>query len=203
MVTDLALLKSLASRIPHCKYFEIGTWRGESVINVAAESAKCVTLNLSASDMENRGWPPEYAGQHAFFSKNSKRIEHVFGDSKTFDFNRLNETFDLVFIDGDHSHDYVINDTQKIVQHAIHAQSIVVWHDYAHSPEQFRPEVLHGILSALNISHHSRLFHVSNTLCAVWLPEIHPWMELEINQASSQLQEPKIQWNVELKRVTH
>ena len=29
--TDLALLKKLARRIPRCSYFEIGTWRGESV----------------------------------------------------------------------------------------------------------------------------------------------------------------------------
>ena len=33
--TDLALLKKLASMTDHCKYFEIGTWRGESVANVA------------------------------------------------------------------------------------------------------------------------------------------------------------------------
>ena len=140
-------------------------------------------------------------GCSSLFLKNSNRIEHVFGDSKTFDFHRLNELFDLVFIDGDHSHDYVINDTQKIVQHAIHSQSILVWHDYAHSPEQFRPEVLHGILSALDHNHHPRLFHVSNSLCAVWLPEITPWLDVEMDQASSHLQEPKTQWKVEIGRV--
>lgn len=33
--TDIILLKGLCSAIPNCNYFEIGTWRGESVINVA------------------------------------------------------------------------------------------------------------------------------------------------------------------------
>ncbi len=46
--TDLALLRKLASLKKNCRYFEIGTWRGESVANVAAEAAECFTLNLSA-----------------------------------------------------------------------------------------------------------------------------------------------------------
>ena len=33
--TDIILLKSLANQISNCRYFEIGTWRGESVINVS------------------------------------------------------------------------------------------------------------------------------------------------------------------------
>ena len=33
--TDFALLKSLTKKFKDCSYFEIGTWRGESAINVA------------------------------------------------------------------------------------------------------------------------------------------------------------------------
>ena len=33
--TDLALLRGLTSFYADCKYFEIGTWRGESVANMA------------------------------------------------------------------------------------------------------------------------------------------------------------------------
>ena len=53
--TDLALLKKLARRMPHCSYFEIGTWRGESVANVASVAEKCYTLNLSADKMKEMG----------------------------------------------------------------------------------------------------------------------------------------------------
>src|SRR5437763_407119 len=45
---DLALLKGLAVSIPSCHYLEIGTWRGESVANVASVAKKCITINLPA-----------------------------------------------------------------------------------------------------------------------------------------------------------
>src|SRR6185295_321526 len=43
---DIALLKGLARRKKDCEYFEIGTWRGESVANVAVVAKHCITLNL-------------------------------------------------------------------------------------------------------------------------------------------------------------
>ena len=39
MPTDIILLKSLAQQIPQCSYFEIGTWRGENVVNIAEVAA--------------------------------------------------------------------------------------------------------------------------------------------------------------------
>ena len=49
--TDLLLLRALARRVPAARYFEIGTWRGESAANVAAVAASVHTLNLSAAEM--------------------------------------------------------------------------------------------------------------------------------------------------------
>src|SRR5690606_13932997 len=45
--TDIALLKSLCRKFDNAQYFEIGTWRGESVRNVSDVAKKCFTLNLS------------------------------------------------------------------------------------------------------------------------------------------------------------
>ena len=47
--TDLALLKTLGKG--KNSYFEIGTWRGESVWNVAKEIDDCTTLNLSKNNI--------------------------------------------------------------------------------------------------------------------------------------------------------
>ncbi|MFN5889796.1 MAG: class I SAM-dependent methyltransferase [Bacteroidota bacterium] len=193
MVTDIALLKSLASTIPHCSYFEIGTWRGESVANVAPVADNCTTLNLSEAEMQRLGWPARYSQLHGYFSKKLSNVSHVFGDSKIFDFEGLNQQFDLVFIDGDHSHDYVVNDTQKVWEHLAKSNTIIVWHDYAHSPEQPRPEVLHGLLKATSNIHHHRLFHVTNTLCAIYLP--HEW-KVEIQPPVDELVEPAVHYTV-------
>src|SRR4051812_21620833 len=57
---DLAMLKGLAASFKNCHYFEIGTWRGESVANVAAIADQCFTLNLPDETMVNMGMNKEY-----------------------------------------------------------------------------------------------------------------------------------------------
>ncbi len=172
--TDMALLKALASRFPHCAYFEIGTWRGESVANVAAVAKHCYTLNLSGNELLKRGMSEKYVALHGFFSKKLKNITHLEGDSKTFDFGGLNQKFDLIFIDGDHHFEMVRNDTQKVFAHLVHERSIVVWHDYAYHPEKMRPEVFAALWEGTPPEKRNRLVHVAHTLCAVYLPETLP-----------------------------
>ena len=165
--TDIALLKGLAGTIKDCSYFEIGTWRGESVVNVAENAKECFTLNLSAQEIINLGLSKKYAEQHAFFSKGKENITHLTGNSKDFDFKELNKKFDLIFIDGDHHYEMVKNDTAKVFNHLVHDNTIVVWHDYAYSPESYRPEVMAGILDGLPAQMRDKVFHVSNTMCAI------------------------------------
>ena len=168
--TDLALLKKIARRFPDCKYFEIGTWRGESVANVAAVAGTCVTLNLSKNEMKEMGLNQRYIDLHGFYSNKIPNVTHLEGNTLSFDFQSLNQKFDLIFIDGDHHFEMVKNDTQKVFKHLVHEQSIVVWHDYARNPETIRYEVLAGILEGCPESVHRHLFHVAHTLCAVYIP---------------------------------
>jgi predicted O-methyltransferase YrrM len=168
--TDLALLKKLARRIPHCSYFEIGTWRGESVANVAEVAQDCYTLNLSADEMRKMGLNQRYIDLHGYFSKNLPNVRHLHGNTLSFDFQSLNKKFDLVFIDGDHHFEMVRNDTEKVFSHLADENSVVVWHDYASNPETVRYEVLAGILHGCPKSIHQHIFHIANTLCAVYLP---------------------------------
>ncbi len=65
--TDIVLLKLLAKRYTDCQYFEIGTWRGESVVNVADVASQCFTLNLSKKEMLEKGMNEKYADLHGFF----------------------------------------------------------------------------------------------------------------------------------------
>lgn len=177
--TDIALLKNLSRKFPETHYFEIGTWRGESVINVAEVAQKCYTLNLSKEQILGLGLQEKYADLHGFFSKKQANITHLFGDSMHYDFAALHQKFDLIFIDGDHHYEYVKNDTQKVFSHLLHEHSIVVWHDYARSPEEVRPEVLAGILDGIPPQFQGNLYHVANTLCAVFIRENYPTKKLE------------------------
>jgi predicted O-methyltransferase YrrM len=168
--TDLALLNSLVQKKNDCRYFEIGTWRGESVANVARFAKECVTLDLSAEQLRKYGRDANYIKAQAEFSKDLKNVSHLHGDTQVFDFRLLPKDFDVIFIDGDHHYEMVKNDTAKVVQHLYHKDCIIVWHDYAHNPEQVRFEVMAGILDGLPASLHPFLYHVENTKCAILYP---------------------------------
>jgi len=167
--TDIALLKSLCRKFENAAYFEIGTWRGESVRNTADVAKECYTLNLSKQQMLDLGLPEKYADAHAFFSKGLPNVTQLYGDSRTFDYGGLNKKFDVIFIDGNHHYDFVKSDTQKVFQHLIHENSVVVWHDYAYHPEKVRFEIMNAILDGIPKEFHPNLYHVANTMCAVFV----------------------------------
>lgn len=170
MPTDLLLLQSLAKNIPNCYYFEIGTWRGESAYNLSQVAEKVFTLNLSNEELALLNETQDYISQIALFSKNIKNIEHLKGSSFTFDFNKFNKSIDLVFVDGDHRYPAVVNDTKKAFDLLKSEKSIIVWHDYAASPNELRYEVMLGILDGAPKEAHKHIYKVSNCLCAIYYP---------------------------------
>jgi predicted O-methyltransferase YrrM len=168
LITDLALLRSLARKFNKCEYLEIGTWRGESVANVAEVAAHCVTINLPDEELLRMGKSKEYISLHRFYSKDLKNVSHIQHNSLTFDYSTLNKKFDLIFVDGDHHFENVKKDTQNIFGLLKNEHSIIVWHDYAFSPEKIRWEVLSGILAGVPKPEHRYLYHVANTLCCIY-----------------------------------
>ena len=140
--TDLMLLAGLAGGIEECSYFEIGTWRGESVATVSSRAHSCHTLCLTNKEMRQMGMHPNTIESHGMFSKGLDNVTQLRGDSRSFDFGQLNRKFDLIFIDGDHHYDFILGDTKNIFRHLVHEKSIVVWHDYGFHPDQVRFEVI-------------------------------------------------------------
>lgn len=169
LVTDITLLRGLAKKFKACSYFEIGTWRGESVVNVSGIAESCYTLNLSDDELKNMKVSEKSIGLQGFFSRDVPGITQLYGNSRDFDFEKLNRKFDLIFIDGSHHYDDVKNDTIQVFRHLVHEKSIVVWHDYGVNPEQVRFEVLAGILDGLDPGYHPYLYHVAHTKSAIYL----------------------------------
>jgi predicted O-methyltransferase YrrM len=167
LVTDHALLRGLARQFPKCRYFEIGTWRGESVANVASVAAECFTLSLPDDDMRRMGCSEAFIAEHRKYSGHLPNVTHLRADSRHFDYAGAGK-FDLVFIDGDHHYPTVASDTANVFRHLLHENSVVVWHDYAFSPEEVRWEVLRGILDGVPPELHAHLYHVSHTMSAVF-----------------------------------
>ena len=171
MPIDIALLRALAQRQQAHSYFEIGTWRGESVANMAQVVDHCTTFNLPEEDIMALTHDSRYAQLHAFFSKKLENVQHLYGNSQTFDFTPYYHQFDMVFVDGDHHYEAVKKDTETAFQLLKDDRSVIVWHDYAFDPETIRWNVFSAILDGTPADKRKHLYHISNTLCAVYIPE--------------------------------
>ena len=170
MPIDIALLKALARRQDARSYFEIGTWRGESVANVAEVVTECVTLNLSREEIVALTGDERYADAHASFSKGLAHVNHLHGNSQTFDFSPYRGKYDMVFIDGDHHFEAVRKDTMTAFDLLRDENSVIVWHDYGYDPETIRWSVLSAIWEGTPEEKRRHLYHVANTMCAVFIP---------------------------------
>lgn len=167
---DLALLKALARRYKNCRYFEFGAWRGESVANLAGVAQECISLSLSDQELRQFGFNDLYIATSRFFSSDLNNVLHIGHDSRTFDYKPYLGTCDLVFIDGDHSYDGVRSDTKNAFRLLRDDRSVIVWHDYMRT---FETDILWGVFAGMldgapetAVPH---LYHVSNTLCAVYI----------------------------------
>lgn len=169
MPTDLALIRAVLRKYPTENYLEIGTWRGESVANAAALVKNAYTLNLPDKAIRTLPHGEEYVGVLRQFSEKLPNVTHIQADSNTFDFKSLGVKFGLIFIDGDHSYNSVRADTRNILD-VLEPGGIIIWHDYTRHIDEIRWSVLNGILDGLPSEMHSRLYGISHSLCAIYLP---------------------------------
>jgi hypothetical protein len=166
---EMAVLRGLAGRFEPCHYLEIGTFRGESVANVAQVADRCVTVCLPEATMADLGLSAEEIAVHGMFSRGLANVEHVAHDSRTLDFATLGGPFDLVFVDGDHAPETVRSDTVHVLAELRDERSVVLWHDYGFSPEEVRWSVLAGILDGCPADVRPCLYHLAHTTAAVYV----------------------------------
>lgn len=166
--TDIALLKGLARMSPECRYLEIGAWSGESIANVAAVARECVSLSPSGEELRGRGSAEGFA-RHNALMVDLDNVRHIVADARTFDLSDFEGSFDLVFVDGDREHASVEADTRNAFRLLADDQAVVVWHDYGSTPETINWETFAGILDGCSGEQRGDLYHVSNTLCAVYI----------------------------------
>lgn len=169
--TDYLLLSALSKKLESPTCFEIGTWRGESALNMARFAKHVYTLNLGKQELEEMNFSAAYADMQGSMCKGKESITQLWGNSFSFDFSEYKNRCDLVFVDGDHHYKSVVNDTRiafDLIRDA--DKSVIVWHDYGNGTETTRWEVLLGILDGTPPEKRKHLYAVNNTLCAVYYP---------------------------------
>ena len=165
---DIAVLKTLASSYKDCSYLEIGSWRGESITNVADVAKDCTSISLSDEEMHQIGLSEKFTRMQRFFSKEKSNIRHITHNSMTFDFSYLNQKFDMIFIDGDHAYEAVKSDTANAFKLLKDENSIIVWHDYALALELVNWPVFAGILDGTAEEKRKNIYSISNTQCDIY-----------------------------------
>lgn len=136
----LVIAQLVAARDP-AAIFEIGTFDGRTTLALAANSSgRVFTLDLPADEAGTTRLALD-PGDVAYIAKprsgerflrrpEARRITQLFGDSATFDFSSWHGSIDLVFIDGAHSREYVLSDTERALRLLRPTGGVVLWHDY-------------------------------------------------------------------------
>jgi hypothetical protein len=169
-VVDIALLKGLARRFNgQCDYMEIGSWRGESLVNISPLCREVVSVTLSKEEMKAMGFNPRMAMMDGYFLSSETNIRRIGHNSLTFDFNSLGKKFDLIFVDGDHTYDAVKSDTINAFKMLKDENSIIVFHDCGLTYEDQRNEVIGAIVEGATEEQRKHLYRVSNSLCGIYI----------------------------------
>jgi predicted O-methyltransferase YrrM len=150
---ELFALAAIARKFQPKRLFEIGTFDGRTSLNLianAAPGAEMYTLDLPQSDIaqtelriktgDRKFIDKPVSGTRFLNSEYAGNIHQIYADSARYDYTHLHNSMDLIFVDGAHSYEYVINDTEKVRPLLRDGKGIILWHDYG----------WHEVIKALN-----------------------------------------------------
>ncbi len=139
---ELMIISAFVKQRQPAVCFEIGTFDGRTTENMAAnqpDGGKCYTLDLPPGDADKAALPLA-SGDKTYIDKpasgarisaqaKSGKITQLYGDSGTYDFSPYHGQVDLMFVDGSHSYEYVLSDTEAAWK-LVKPGGLILWHDY-------------------------------------------------------------------------
>lgn len=141
---ELTVIIKLLKKFHPDRIFEVGTFDGRTTLNLACNSSqKAVVYTLDIPDQSKISMKPSpLSKDFSFVDKVStgsrfretecgKKITQLFGDSAAFNFSPYDDTIDFVFVDGAHTYDYALNDSEKAMKLLRNGRGIIIWHDYS------------------------------------------------------------------------
>src|SRR5262245_7147248 len=140
---EITALCAIVRRHGFRNILEIGTFDGNTALNLAVnagEDGRVTTIDLPPDwngvyEIKVPGLYANVTDRHAIGRQYrshpdiAQRITQVYGDSAGLDWSKLPGPFDLVFIDGNHNHQYVKRDTENALRN-LNPGGVLAWHDY-------------------------------------------------------------------------
>jgi hypothetical protein len=151
--------------------FEIGTYRGGTTVQLAANSrATIYTLDLPSGDggedvrlkhqQPDLDVYPERPGEFFHGTVYQDRINQLLGDSLSFDYAPYHKMMGMVFVDGCHHYEFVASDSRNALT-MLAPGGVILWHDYA----PYAP----GVVQALDeLSREIPLTHIAGTSLVIY-----------------------------------
>lgn len=175
---EVQVLAALTRHLNPRAVFEIGTYSGFTALHFAHNTgaeAQVYTLDLPADYRPSSG-PGKLSYDDKLVLELSQRNIHgriyrdtpeetkiveLFGDSRTFDYAPYLGKMDLVFIDGNHSYEYVRSDTENAFQ-MLSERGVIIWHDFDY--------IIHrDVFKYLNqLSKARKIYAIRNTRYAIF-----------------------------------
>lgn len=155
---DLLYVNAIARVLEAKRIFEFGTYLGRTTYHLALSGPDVNVVSLNLPPEEDKRIAP-FLGSYFKGTEVEAQIELVLQDSRKFDTEAYKNSFDLIFVDGDHSYELIANDTKKAFE-LLKPGGTIIWHDFAaKSP---------GVLKFLGeFSEETPIFRVKDTCLVV------------------------------------
>lgn len=160
------------------RILELGTYNGMTTLNMALNAPKeCITYTLDLPETGETDLPISEIDKYvsriyhdkfktktgSYFNERADlNIKQLYGDSATFDFSKLYDKFDIIFIDAAHDYEHKRIDTENAFKY-ISEKGIIIWDNYA---DIFCPEVTSYFA---DISNKYKFIHLAKTNLLVYL----------------------------------
>ena len=177
-LTELLTLAAICKHVRPKRIFEIGTYMGVSALVMAMSTppeTAVFTLDLDPSARETHrhgsgtgGFPPFTLGSVYQGTPFAQKIHQLFGNSITFDYSGFVGSVNLVFIDADHTYDFVKSDTEHAFE-LLAPGGVIIWDDYLWGERH--PECA-GVMRCLNeLSQSRRCYQIDGTRFAAYVDD--------------------------------
>ena len=177
-VEELRCIAKLAQHFQPKSIFEIGTFDGRTTLNMAlnAPESHIWTLDLPRKQVHKTRFrikkgdqtfvDKDQSGSRFLGTPQQAQITQIYADSAGYDYADLNGTMDMVFIDGAHTYEYVLNDTEVAFKLLRDGNGVLLWHDYEWK------EVIYALNQYFeNDARFKSLQHIEGTTLAILIVE--------------------------------
>jgi predicted O-methyltransferase YrrM len=176
---ELIVLGAIARSLQPKLVVEFGTFMGGSTLAMAAnidDDASIITVDIDPASRKNHrhgigvGLLEFDVGCLFRNTRFASKIEQRFSNTLKFNPAGLIGKADLVFVDADHTYDFVKRDTEMALQ-LLKPGGAILWHDYTWEPQH--PECV-GVTKAVNEfrEKHGGCRQIAGTRFAIFLPRL-------------------------------